>query len=469
MFCQSRNSRDEGSSAAAQSPSGLTPPTDALYWTQYPVWYPIFRKHAPKSSLINISTTQPEFVRWMETDSITLPVGSGPSTAPPKISSIPSPSASVASDESDSDDDDDEDEEEPVRLEQLDSAIRKVLEKYDGGPVFPKLNWSAPQDAAFMLAGNALQCRHPEDVYLVLKSSEFASRDIEQLQHLASAPASSHLQLVLKQWASFNRSYEFRVFVRENLLIAISQRDATFYPHLQPVSLQEELCDQIYDFWYDVVRPLSRPASSLANGDGNKESRPKFPLKDYVMDVYISKDRSRVWIVDFNPWLPRTDPLLFDYDELESISRESLLRPPSPEEDPNEDEDSLLRLAISSPAQPPQTSGESSQDPRPRPWCEEDVVFRVLDDQRMQSNSATYSSNMVPHDLVDFAKATTSAGGNPGSQGLSVDQVVEQWNKTILAQEAQQEQDFVQISISVRGCQSQEASCRTAPDASVLM
>ncbi|PWY97784.1 D123-domain-containing protein [Testicularia cyperi] len=456
---------------------GLTPPTDALYWTQYPVWYPIFRKHAPKSSLINISTTQPEFVQWMETDSITLPAGSGPSTAPPKISSIPSHSSSAASDKSDSDDDDDEDEEEPVRLEQLDSAIRKVLEKYDGGPVFPKLNWSAPQDAAFMLAGNALQCRHPEDVYLVLKSSEFASRDIEQLQHLTSAPASSQsaaedttsqnatsdqepgnvdlvtcsnsdatadgkkdwsLQLVLKQWASFNRSYEFRVFVRENLLIAISQRDATFYPHLQPVSLQEELCDQIYDFWYDVVRPLSSPASSLANGDGNKESRPKFPLKDYVMDVYISKDRSRVWIVDLNPWLPRTDPLLFDYDELESISRESLLRPPSPEEDPNKDEDSLLRLAISSPAQPPQTSGESSQDPRPRPWCEEDVVFRVLDDQRMQSNSATYSSNMVPHDLVDFAKATTSAGGNPGSQGLSVDQVVEQWNKTILAQEAQQ-------------------------------
>ncbi len=44
-----------------------------------------------------------------------------------------------------------------------------------------KTKLSAPQDASFMLAGNTLSCQHPEDIYLLLKSSEFLGRDLEQI------------------------------------------------------------------------------------------------------------------------------------------------------------------------------------------------------------------------------------------------------------------------------------------------
>jgi D123 len=35
-----------------------------------------------------------------------------------------------------------------------------------------------------------------------------------------------------------------------------------------------------------------------------------------VLDVYIDKERSKVWLVDFNPFGPVTDGLLFSWEEI---------------------------------------------------------------------------------------------------------------------------------------------------------
>ena len=35
-----------------------------------------------------------------------------------------------------------------------------------------------------------------------------------------------------------------------------------------------------------------------------------------VMDIYIERQRRKVWIVDFNPFTPSTDGLLFEWSEL---------------------------------------------------------------------------------------------------------------------------------------------------------
>lgn len=35
-----------------------------------------------------------------------------------------------------------------------------------------------------------------------------------------------------------------------------------------------------------------------------------------MVDLLLTRDHSRAHIIDFNPYAPRTDPLLFDYDEL---------------------------------------------------------------------------------------------------------------------------------------------------------
>ena len=85
-----------------------------------------------------------------------------------------------------------------IKFTELDAQIRRVITKYDGA-VFPKLNWSSPQvrlvavlefqarstelkpkqDAAWMLPGSTLKCQSPADVYLLLKSSDFISHDLD--------------------------------------------------------------------------------------------------------------------------------------------------------------------------------------------------------------------------------------------------------------------------------------------------
>jgi len=41
----------------------------------------------------------------------------------------------------------------------------------------------------------------------------------------------------------------------------------------------------------------------------------RFPLANYVFDVYIDK-KERVWLLDFNVWGTQTDSLLYTWDEL---------------------------------------------------------------------------------------------------------------------------------------------------------
>ena len=47
------------------TPDPLTPPLEALYWTQYGTWYPIFRRHAPKSTVIDLDDVQPQLLDWL--------------------------------------------------------------------------------------------------------------------------------------------------------------------------------------------------------------------------------------------------------------------------------------------------------------------------------------------------------------------------------------------------------------------
>lgn len=451
------------------TPDPLAPPLEALYWTQYSTWYPIFRKHAPKSTVIDIDAVQPELLGWLESDTFVLPEGSGPSTS---SNGVASSSSSAASSSAYSDEDQDADEDSPeeaIKLEALDARIRQVIEKYDSGPVFPKLNWSAPLDAGFMLPGNSLQCLHPEDVYLLLKSSEFVGRDLEQiaattttsttheadasegLEIATSAPTTLSSadaeqqgeakederrirpQLVLKKWFQLAKAAEFRCFVRSNALIAITQRDVTFYDHLQSGHLQAQIRSAIWDFWEDVME--------------HAQLEGRWGLSDYIFDVYLTKDLGRVWLVDVNAWLPRTDPLLWTFDELEDVHlREKTLRraqPASAEADANELSQQTVRLYIGSQAT---GSGAGAEEEQQRQrvqegeetegWGESDVELRVLADRRMQSaggTGATYGSNMVPKDLVDFAK---TSGGAPGVQAnMGVDEIVKRWNDQVASEE----------------------------------
>ena len=168
-----------------------------------------------------------------------------------------------------------------------------------------------------------------------------------------------------------------------------------------------------------------------------------FPLKDFIFDVYLTKDLERVWLVDVNAWLPRTDPLLWSFDDLEGahLREKKMRRSDGGGAEEEGLEDGIVRLRIAptngnSTAAVDSTEGEDGEG-HTEGWSESDVELRVLSDRRMQSSggtSATYSSNMVPKDLVDFAKTKGSSGGG----GMGIDQIVQRWNESIDAEDSKQ-------------------------------
>ena len=74
-----------------------------------------------------------------------------------------------------------------------------------GGDVFPKLNWSAPRDATWISCDKTLKCKFVSDILLLVKSSDFALRDLTQpFLHCEDAAEvderAEQLFLVLRQW-----------------------------------------------------------------------------------------------------------------------------------------------------------------------------------------------------------------------------------------------------------------------------
>lgn len=146
------------------------------------------------------------------------------------------------------------------------------------------------QDSSWVIP--TLRCTSPADVYLLLKSSDFVSHDLNpQLafegctQSTISGTLSSvdeqpavpihELELVLKKWYSMDRGREFRCFVRNEILLgelptaesvsnilipyraenpAISQRDLNYYPHLNEKGTTDKILWSVLEFWAQYIR-----------------------------------------------------------------------------------------------------------------------------------------------------------------------------------------------------------------------
>lgn len=174
-----------------------------------------------------------------------------------------------------------------------------------GGAVFPKLNWSAPKDSAWISTTGTLRCTSFCEIALLLRSSDSIIHDLchaydSCIDKTLSRP--SNFFLALRKWyPSLRPEMEFRCFVRNQTLIGISQREvSTFYPVL--LEKKSEIKEAISEFFDEKVRK-------------------RFELENYTFDVYVMKD-GRVKLVDFNPWGAFTLPLLFSWEELEHNYRD---------------------------------------------------------------------------------------------------------------------------------------------------
>ncbi|VDM22560.1 unnamed protein product [Hydatigera taeniaeformis] len=140
-----------------------------------------------------------------------------------------------------------------------------------GGAVFPKLNWSAPKDAAWINFGSTLRCTSATDLLVLLKASDFISHDIYApfafCTDVNDDEPRHPLKLVLRAWRQIRPDGELRCFIRSNQLYVINATDS---------------------------------------------------LVD-VMDVYVGHKfgSSRcVRVIDFNVYGPPTDGLMFNWSEL---------------------------------------------------------------------------------------------------------------------------------------------------------
>ena len=294
----------------------------------------------------------------------------------------------------------------------------------------PKLNWSAPKDATWIAATNSMECRTPNDIYLLLKSSDFITHDLEQVFHDCEDDESSscsetssqstnseedpleeedddelskipyHL-ILRKTVPNWNPALEFRCFVRARHLLCICQRDLNYYSFLPP--LLPKLRSTIQDFF-------------------EKNLKKTFQDENCVFDVYIPGPYERVWLVDINPWAPRTDPLLFSWLEIlnmrgreptipidEAVIRLSLndgngipSHNPSPQ---NEDE---LPTTSSSSEEEEGEEGEEDIDQVDLLTPEFRLVNRD-DPEAYSFNTPQYSAHKLPRDVVD-ASAEGEAG-----------------------------------------------------------
>jgi hypothetical protein len=291
--------------------------------TVVPVSLP--RRNVTIPSIIIANDLPKSFADYLLTDGVRLPTNAKVSSCADMIFKKP--------DFDDSDDDDwsnSKDDSRPLQQEgeeqfdftalnqQIESILKQPPFSSVGGAALPKLNWSAPKDATW-INGGSMRCTTPGDVYLLLKASDFCLHDVlyktwkscrdfdKSNIHNCSDDYDSTklsmqqpppLQLVLRKWCNLHPSMEFRCFVRQHNLIAISQRHhSQHYPHLERD--WPAIRDTVDDFFEDYIR------KRFASGR----------VANYVVDVYVDQ-KDRVWVVDFNCWSFTTDTLLFEWSEL---------------------------------------------------------------------------------------------------------------------------------------------------------
>ncbi|VAH99056.1 unnamed protein product [Triticum turgidum subsp. durum] len=267
-----------------------------------------------------------------------------------------------------SDEDDDESPPRPA-FPDLEAAVDAAIAEL-GGAALPKLNWSAPKDAAFMPADGTVRCTCFAEVAMLLRSSDCVAHD------LASARPSSQDFVRAKEGVRRNagQGSGAKASVSRNSTSgagspsdpaearneggrqAAADSDDALEDDVGQESGDDAWVDDGFQYylalrkWYPGLRPESEfrcfvrgqklvgvsqrdPSAYYPSLPGwSAEVQPKiedffeevvapqFASHNYTFDVYVRAD-GRVKPIDFNPWGGYTLPLMFTWEELEDEHR----------------------------------------------------------------------------------------------------------------------------------------------------
>ncbi|RYP58231.1 hypothetical protein DL770_010477 [Monosporascus sp. CRB-9-2] len=388
------------SGAAAQFPP-IT--REHILHCSYDSWFPRYRSACIKSRIIQLT---PEFIEYIREDGIVL-ADDDDATADDdddeEWASAPSgaPQSRVQDEDDYTDSDSDSDDDEPPRLPpnqrfpELHQAIKNKIAEL-GGAVAPKLNWSAPKDATWISPHqNTIKCTTPNDIYLLLKSSNFITHDLEHAfddctpspssggaspsASSSNAPPSFKPVLVLRSYFNPHTAMEFRCFVKHRNLVAISQRDLNYFDFLKGLRA-------------DIV---ARVAQLF-----NHRLRFTFPDGSFVFDVYIPEGEDeplgRAKLIDINPWAPHTDTLLFGWPELLDLEVPSPVLGTASAEDEGEG---------GSTGSTSGGDGEEDEEEEDDDFVPELRLVEEEDQAAYNLSSPQYSAHKLPKDVVDASLA----------------------------------------------------------------
>eukprot|EP00850_Spirogloea_muscicola_P005749 SM000026S08998 [mRNA] locus=s26:946680:952280:+ [translate_table: standard] len=262
---------------------------------QFQNWYPSFRSLSFRSEIVLLPDA---FVSYLLEDGVFLP---GHSEAIPSKPRQEQWEAHTDDHKFLRDEEDTSAEPEVPIFADLCNELRAAIHRL-GGAVVPKLNWSCPKDTTWISPSGSLKCTNPDEVILLLKSSDTLVHDLchafEACED-ASRERPDEVVLVLRKWYDLHPEMEFRCFVQDHHLLGISQRDvASHYPVL--VQKRETLKALLLQFFEEHIKD-------------------KFACKSYVFDVYVTRNE-QVKLVDFNTYGGVTLPLLYTWEELNDLA-----------------------------------------------------------------------------------------------------------------------------------------------------
>ncbi|KAH9936177.1 D123-domain-containing protein [Fomitopsis serialis] len=238
-----------------------------------------------------------DFLEYLDADGVFMPEGADDT-----------PVESTLSDEEDGSGYESDSEDEQHRkfaFPELDEKIRDAVSQYEA--VFPKLNFSSPRlgcgvDATSIIAN---EMRLTRDVYLLLKSSDFVQHDLNPdhvFDGCETKPPTYDLELVLRKWYPVDRSRELRCFVRHEKLLGISQRDPNYYDFWNESNTQSKVLEAVKTFWENNIKESGRRVEAIVRAS-------------HLCSASLLIGH----IIDFNPYAPRTDSLLFSYEDLHDL------------------------------------------------------------------------------------------------------------------------------------------------------
>ena len=372
----------------------------------------------PKARLIPLSAS---FLSYLRADGIILPPEDIPS--------------STGSDTDSGDEEEDEATDPSQAWLEVHQRIKSNLLEL-GGSVMPKLNWSAPKDATWISATNSMACTTPNDIYLLLKSSDFITHDLEQVfddceedsddgsesenkdeDEESSGDERSTIPyhiILRKTIPAFNPALEIRCFVRSRHLLCMCQRDLNHF---------------------DFLPRLIPKLRSLIQDCFDKNLKKTFPDENFVFDVYIPPPHDRVWLIDVNPWAPRTDPLLFSWLEILNMKGEE-------QGGADRLQDGVVRLSLNGNGSINQMQGldddQGDEEEEESGDEEEDIFtpeFRLVnrdDPEAYNFNTPQYSAHKLPKDVVD-----ASADGEAGLR-----EFMGTWREVVARQEKEDHEEM---------------------------